>query len=171
MTIALKPDISKQINSAIWLQVEDYYRDQIDRIHIPDDPKPNDITQINAALERLYHEARLDYLYTQKAFDRVDRGYKMLKRALWPIAKVGKNVEERDHLLQDHLMNTPMDQLPANAISNLGLPVLPVNIYLIYETYKERMDYMKAILDIISDKTSRLITDSGAMKIESMLGH
>lgn len=170
MTTATKPDISRHVTSVIWGEVEEYYRDSVNRIHIPEDPKPFDITRINSQLESLYHEARLDYYYTVKASERVSQGYKMLKRSLWPIVKAGKNAEERDHLMQEYLMLTTLDKIDPGVVSAMGLPPVPATIYMLYDAYKERSDYMKAVLDIISDKTSRLITDSGAMKIESMLG-
>lgn len=170
VTDAPKPDISRQINSQLWYEVETYYQHKIGLIHIPEDPKPFDITRINSNLEALYHEARLDFYYTSKSFERISDAYKKLKRSLWPIVKGGKNEAERDHLMQEYLLQTTLDKLSPAVIQSLGLPAAPVNVYVMYDTYKERMDYMKAVMDIISDKTSRLITDSGAMKIESMLG-
>lgn len=166
-----KPDLFQpNFTSGQWTLVEDYYRENLDKIHIPDDPKPYDITSINSQLEKLYHEARFDYLEVCKKFDSVSNAYKKLKRALYPLAKSGKNAEEREHLLQDYLMITTLDKIDPVITKALGLPTTPVSIYIIYEGYKNRVDFMKSVLDIISDKTSRLITDSGAMKIESRLG-
>jgi hypothetical protein len=166
----VKPDLSVPITKNDWVQVEAYYIQEIGAINIPEDPKPFDITSVNSRLEKLYHEARYDYLYMSRAYDNIDSAYRKLKRALWPLVKAGKNAEERDHLLQSHLLLTTLDKIEPEIVKALGLPNIAVSIYTIYEGYKERVDFMKATLDIISDKTGRLITDSGAMKIESRLG-
>lgn len=164
-----KPDLSKPITQSDWNQLEQYYIGLINPVHIPEDPKPFDITSINSKLEKVYHEARLDYYYTSRSFEKIESSYRKLKRALWPITKGGKNAEEREHLLQNHLMVTTLDQIDAGIRQALGLPNTPVSIYALYDVYRERMDFMKTILDMVADKTSRLITDSGAMKIESQM--
>lgn len=168
--LAIKPDLTKPITKKEWEQVEQYYVQELGQIHIPEDPKPHDILSINAKLEKLYHEARLDFLYVSRAFENIESSYRKLKRALYPLVKNGKNSDERDHLLQDYLMQTTLDQIDPHITQALGLPQLPTTIYVVYETHKERVEFMKAVLDLIADKTARLITDSGAMKIESKLG-
>lgn len=165
----VKPDTSKPVSKNDWLLVEEYYLSIINRVNIPQDPTPYNITDINSRLDRLYHEARLDYYYTSRAFESIASAYKKIKRALYPLVKGGKNVEEREYMLQDYLTQTTLDKLEPAMLKSFGLPSAPVNVYTVYESYKERMDFMKALLDIISDKTGRLITDSGAMKIESRL--
>lgn len=165
----LKPSLSKPISRKEWELVEAYYLEKANKIHIPEDPKPFDITSINSQLEQLYHEARLDYYYAKGAFDNLEGAYRKLKRALYPIVKQGKNAEERDHLLQDHLMATKLDELDANILRSLGILPVPRTIYVMHESYKDRVDFLQAVLDLIRDKTGRLITDSGAMKIESSL--
>jgi hypothetical protein len=167
----IKPDLSKPITKSDWLLVEEYYHKELGNISIPEDPKPYDITAINSKLEKLYHEARYDYLRISRAYENVESAYRKLKRALYPLVKTGKNAEEREHLLQEHLMATSIDKLEPAIIKSLGIPSSPVSIYVLYEGYKDRVDFMKATLDILSDKTGRLITDSGAMKIESRLGN
>lgn len=165
-----KPDLSKPISNNDWKLVEEYYQRELGNIHIPEDPKPFDITSINSKLERLYHEARYDYLRMSRAYESIESAYRKLKRALYPLVKTGKNAEERDHLLQEHLMVTTLDKIEPAILKALGLPSVATTVYVLYEAYKDRVDFMKATLDILSDKTGRLITDSGAMKIESRLG-
>lgn len=165
----IKPDLSRPITKNDWAIVEEYYQKELGKVYIPDDPKPFDITSINSKLDRLYHEARYDYLRMHRAYENIESAYRKLKRALYPLVKTGKNAEERDHLLQEYLMITTIDKLDATIVKVLGIPNAPVSIYVLYEGYKDRVDFMKATLDIISDKTGRLITDSGAMKIESRL--
>ena len=162
-----KPTLSKPISKKEWEQLELYYLEKINTIHIPEDPKPSDLLSINAKLEQLYHEARLDIYYAKRSFEHIESAYRKLKRALFPLVKAGKNVEERDHLLQNYLMSTKLDQIEEHILQSLGLPKVPATIYSIYDVYKERVDFLQTVLDLIADKTARLITDSGAMKIET----
>jgi hypothetical protein len=164
-----KPDMSKPITRKDWELVELYYIDSINSIHLPEDPKPYDITSLNSYLEALYHEVRLDFFYANRAFNNIENAYRKLKRALWPMVKAGKNQDERDHVMQNYLLQTTLDLLDANVVASLGLPHIAVTVYTLFDSYKERTEFLKAVLDLISDKTSRLITDSGAMKIESSL--
>ena len=162
-----KPTLSKPISKKEWEQLELYYLEKINTIHIPEDPKPSDLLSINAKLEQLYHEARLDIYYAKRSFEHIESAYRKLKRALFPLVKTGKNTEERDHLLQNYLMSTKLDQIEEHILQSLGLPKVPATIYSIYDVYKERVDFLQTVLDLIADKTARLITDSGAMKIET----
>lgn len=166
---AHKPDMSKPITNAMWQVIEQYYITEIDKIHIPEDPKPFDITSINSQLERVFHEARLDYFYANKAFGKVQDAYKKLKRAMYQSVKAGKNEAEREHLYQELFMSLTLDKLQPDIRDALGLPNIPTSIYTVYEGSKDRVDFLKTILDLISDKSGRLITDSGAMKIENNL--
>lgn len=164
-----KPDLSKPITKKDWELVEQYYLEKANAIHIPEDPKPDHIMAINSQLEQLYHEARLDYYYANRAFGSIESAYRKLKRALYPIVKDGKNAEHREHLLQEHLMATTLDKLDPKVLNALGITPVPRSVYTLYENYKERVEFLQTVLDLVKDKSGRLITDSGAMKIESNL--
>lgn len=170
---ATKPDLSRPVTKDQWEVLEQYYIQLLDVVHIPEDPKPQDILSLNAKLEDAYHQARLDFYYTSRAFEKIESGYRKIKRALQPIAgknsdgTKAKNAEEREHNLQHYLMQTTLDQLDQGILTALGIPPAKSTIYALYDLYKERVDFMKTVLDLINDKTSRLITDSGAMKIET----
>lgn len=157
--MSTKPDfdVRKPMKQVDWEQVEDYYTERVNEIELPEDIDPQDLIDLNQQLSKLYTQARFDYMYLKRQFEKIKRQLKRAeKQAYMAIKSIGKNEKEREGLINKYLEDNKM----------FGYPVTMFDAVDIYE---DRVYFMEAVLDDIKDKSGRLISDNGALKLDAEL--
>lgn len=147
-------DVRKPMKKQDWEEIEDYYSEAVSDIQIPEDVDANDLIQLNYELSLLFTKARFDYMYIKRHYEKLKRQMKRAeKQAYMAIKDMGKNDKERDGLINKYLEDNPM----------FGYPI---TMYDAIDIYEERAFFMEAVLDDIKDKSGRLISDNGALKLD-----
>ncbi|MCX7610317.1 MAG: hypothetical protein N2043_01860 [Ignavibacterium sp.] len=145
----------ENITTQEWLEVKQNYTKWIESIEIPLDPTTTDIKRINHELDEIYTEVRIHYAYLEYQYEKYMRMYKHAKTSLYLTFKEsGKTEKEREALIYDFLEKNP-------------LPGTKIPITVIIEMIEERYLFFKALIDIIKEKSAKMITDSAALKLET----
>lgn len=140
-----------------WKTVKEGYTTWLEGIQIPRDVTATDIKTLNHQLDQIYTEARVNYTYLEFQYDKFLRMYKHAKETVYLSVKdQGKTEKERSALVYDY-------------IEQYALPGMPKPLPELLEIIEERYLFFRGLIDIIKDKSSRLITDSSALKLESQL--
>ena len=150
-------DVRKPMKKEEWDKVEDYYVETVNDIEIPYDIDPQDLIDLNHKLSKLYTKARFDYMYIKRQYEKIKRQLKRAeKQAYMAVKALGKNDKEREGLINKYIEDNNM----------FGYPV---TMYDAYDIYEDRAFFMEAVLDDIRDKSGRLISNNGALKLDSEL--
>lgn len=150
-------DVRTPMKSTEWEEIEDYYADKANDIVVPEDIDAQDLIDLNHKLSKLYTEARFDYMYIKRQLEKLKRQMKRAeKQAYMAVKDLGKNDKEREGLINKYLEDNKV----------FGYPV---SMYDALDIYEGRAFYMEAVLDDIKDKTGRIISDNGALKLDAEL--
>lgn len=148
-------DVRKPMKKEDWELVEDYYVEEVNQIHLPEDIDPSDLIDLNQRLSKLYTKARFDYMYIKRQYEKIKRQLKRAeKQAYMAVKALGKNEKEREGLINKYLEDNKMFGYPVTMFDALDI-------------YEERAFFMEAVLDDIKDKSGRLISDNGALKLDA----
>lgn len=150
-----------------WSAREQEYMVSVNSISIPGTPDTKDIMNLNSAIDQVYTVAKVECAVYERLFDKFDRRRKNSEIEVYTIIKSGlpkdangnpekKTETEMKAMGMVYLNNKPADQ---NASSGY-------TIYNLLEMAEERYIYMKAIVDLLKDKSDKLITDTGSLKLE-----
>lgn len=147
-------DVRKPMKSIEWEEIEDAYADAVNSIYVPEDVDGQDLVGLNSQLSELFTKARFDYMYLKRQLEKIKRQLKRAeKQAYMSVKNLGKNDKEREGLINKYLEDNPM----------YGYPI---NLYDAYDIMEERAFFMEAVLDDIKDKSGRIISDNGALKLD-----
>jgi uncharacterized protein YozE (UPF0346 family) len=150
-------DVRRPMSKDDWEEIEQWYVDAVNSIVIPEDIDPEDLIQLNYQLSKLYTKARFDYMYIKRQYEKLKRQMKRAeKQAYLAVKNLGKNDKERESLICKYLEDNK-------------LYGYPVNMYDAIDIYEERALFMEAVLDDIKDKSGRLISNNGALKLDAEL--
>lgn len=140
-----------------WQQIEQWYLENIEKISLPEHLNPAEIVQVSVQLDQLYTRARFDYAEAKRHYHYVERLYKLAqKQAYLDVKESGTNEKEREALIMRFL-------------SSHIFPELGVDIFTALNEAEQRYYFMEAVIDILKEKQSRLITILGSNKLEVAL--
>lgn len=148
-----------------WTAREQEYAQSVNSISIPGNPDTKDIMNLNSAIDQVYTIAKIECAVYERLYDKFDRKRKNSEIEVYTIIKSNlpkdangnpekKTETEMKALGMTYLNNTPVD-------ANNGY-----TIYNLLEMAEDRYVYMKAIVDLLKDKSDKLITDTGTLKLE-----
>lgn len=147
-------DIRKPMKQSDWEVIEEYYFDAVADIQIPADIDASDLMRISSELSAVFTYARFDYMYVKRQYEKIKRQMKRAeKQAYMAIKNLGKNDKEREGLINKYLEDN-------------NLFGYPVTMYDAVDIYEERAFFMEAVLDDLKDKSAKLITGNGALKLD-----
>ena len=140
-----------------WQDTKTGYTEWLEGIKIPSDVGTNDIKRLNAELDAIFTEVRMNFTYVEFQYERYMRMLKHAKTTLYLTFKdAGKTEKEREALVYEFLENQP-------------LPGHPAPIMKLIDILEERYLFFKGLIEAIKEKSAKLITDSSALKIEANL--
>lgn len=147
-------DIRQPMNKSAWEEYEEYYFDALKDIQIPEDIDASDLMRISSELSAIFTYARFDYMYIKRHYEKLKRQMKRAeKQAYMAVKALGKNDKEREGLVNKYLEDNML----------FGYPV---TMYDAIDIYEERAFFMEAVLDDLRDKSAKLITGNGALKLD-----
>jgi hypothetical protein len=150
----LEFDVRKPMKAADWEKIEDAYAEAVNDIVVPEDVDGQDLVALNSQLSEVFTKARFDYMYFKRQLEKIKRQLKRAeKQAYMAVKDLGKNDKEREGLINKYLED--------NKVFNY-----PISIYDAYDIMEERAFFMEAVLDDIKDKSGRIISDNGALKLD-----
>jgi len=153
-----------------WAAREYEYAMSVNSISIPSNPDTKDIMNLNSMIDQVYSIAKIECAIYERLYDKFDRRrknseievYTIVKQML-PVDANGnpekKTETEMKALGMHYLNNTPVDKTGQSTYT----------IYQLLEMAEERYVYMKAIIDLLKDKSDKLITDTGSLKMETKI--
>ncbi len=151
-----------------WKAKEKSYQARVTAIVIPPDVTPQQIIAIQAEIDPLYAEARIDLAKTKRTYDRVKRDIKNYEKM------VGLNLKQ---MVSDPAI--PKELKPSNEkerdawcidyIKRTHLPGYNIDIYIAMNIAEERHVFIEAVVDILKEKADRLITDVACLKMDAEL--
>ncbi|MNQ62233.1 hypothetical protein D3C85_765720 [compost metagenome] len=148
-------DLRKGMTGQQWQEVEDYYIEETSAIEIPDDLNPATLAGLNADVAKLFTQARFDYAFIKRQYEKIKRQFKRAeKQAYMAIKDMGKNDKEREGLINKYLED--------NKVFNH-----PVTIYDAVDIYEDRVLFMEAVIDDIREKGNRIVTFNAALKLDA----
>lgn len=143
-----------------WETKEKFYTNQLASkdLVLPIDPTSSDLTAIEAKIDELYSQARLDLAHCKRQFENIERKFKAAHKETYLIVKdQGKTEKEKEALAVSYLKNNALDGMS-------------ITIYQAFDIAEYRLLFIDAVVDILKEKHARCITDSGLMKLEVSLG-
>lgn len=149
-----------------WQVKQDYYEKTVLGINIPPDLDPANIIRLHSELDKISAKARFELSKAKAAHDRIKLRLKLAERFAYkkcaeiesdpsiPKEQKPKNDKQRDAWTVDYLTNNPLQGMQ-------------LNIYKAMEIYIERYEFMQAVVDSLKEKSDRLITGLGCLKLDS----
>lgn len=139
-----------------WQRVSNNYAERLRSIEIPEDASPAAIMQLQAALDALHTESQLDYARLKGEADKLKSMVKRLKTAYYlEVKDQGKTEKEREALAQKLISERH--------------PYAEMDIMEALELIEEEATFMQTVTDMIQEKTRRLITILGSLKLEQSI--
>lgn len=144
------------MTSEEWIALEDDYINRVKSIHLPSDPTPTDIKNIESMLDDVLQDARFDYARVRSAFENIQDTINSTKKHLF-LQKYddGRNNDERDALIQQAIENIDNgDGTSTNLVDMM-------------KEARRRKLFMEEVIRILDTKHDRLITLGNLLKTES----
>lgn len=141
-----------------WAEREQEYVDVIGTLVTPYEPDDKDICALNAAIDQVYSIAKIEQAVYTRMYE------KMYQRR--------KNSEAHVYLLVKKTLppdkkttESEMKALGVEFLKNEGVDGSKYNIYEMVDMAMDRKCFMDGVIDILKQKSDKLITDSGALKL------
>lgn len=151
----------KPMTQLEWEAREGYYSDLLvsPSMMLPIDPSPGCIMNLEATIDAVYSEARLELAHCKRQMEITERKFKAgHKEAYLTLKDQGKTDKEREALAVTYLKTTPIDGMN-------------MTVYQAFDVAEFRFMFMDAVIDILREKHGRCITDSGLLKLEDSLNN
>ena len=155
--------ITRGYTNSQWIQKEDWYTQQLDKIKISDSPSTADIQQAAVQIDALLSIARLDYAFVNQRYDvhsmqlKIEEKRQFVELKLQPPAQFAGM-----KLTVDDMKGVVASVLSTNHWDNTNF-----TLYQLVQMSSTRNIFMEAVIKILQDKKDLLITHSGMLKIEN----
>ncbi len=136
-----------------------YYAEKIADIHVPAQITENHIKTLNAVIDEVYTEAAFDAVVATNEYEDVKRRLNVVLKDYYE----GSNEQARTAAAYQHAQNYPIK------FDEDGNPVEFVDLFALESFWRRRAAYMEMVLNILQQKSSRLINDLGVLKIEGQV--
>lgn len=144
-----------------WQKREEYYRDSLMKLSIPELPTSREVLKLTSALDTLMTEATFDCANIERKYERATLELKNAEAELFNILKQqklleGAKVTEADvkGLVKTYLKDNPIGGFQKD-------------IYTILKVTMDRLTYAKAIVKAISEKKGAIISALSILKLEA----
>lgn len=136
-----------------WEKVSQKYADKVRSIVIPEDATPAVILQLQAQLDELYTQSQLDFALLSGEVKKLRNMVKRLERMYYlDVKDQGSTEKERAALAQKCITDN----------HKYG----EVDVLQALELIEEQYAFMKSLVEMVEEKTDRLITILGSLKLE-----
>lgn len=162
--------IAQNYTDAQWSQREEEYKRSVNSISIPFEPDDIDITSINAMIDQVYTIAKIECAIYDRLCEKLNRQRKNSETEVYLIVKRSLPVDANGN--PEKRTETEMKALGAEFLTThvaQGYGTTNLTIYQLLDMAENRKVFMEAIVDILSKKSDKLITDSGALKLAVQL--
>lgn len=142
-------------DKAQWEETKSEWKRKIDKVQLPDEIQGK-IPYYESELDALYTEALWEYqdFYTQ--LENIENKIEAVKKTN---RDKGKNKEERSANAYRHLQNFPSGEIKDPNTTNL---------LAVRDEYQKRVNfYQQYVLKAIEEKSNRLKTSVGALKVDA----
>jgi hypothetical protein len=143
----LKPHIND------WEDYKKYFNNRLAEVKIPSEIAPHEIKHITSVLNDIYDEVFFDFAHYKSLYENVD--------------------DLIDEIRSRNLVGSNSEHRRKNGYDAAGefqkSDGERVNLFELRRRYRERFNFLKAIMDSVQSKKSSLIVDSAALKIEASL--
>jgi len=183
-------DIKENYTTEEWNNREKYYIEEIGKIEIPDNITTTDIKQIEAKIDKLFTEGRIELAYCKRKYTGLDKMKKLTEKELYLYIKqvssiIGiKTIDEingavlaamRFMSAQEILQGvgwtknkqTIIEALSGSEVTN----TVKTPFFTTLRVSEERLIFMESLIDILKDKRDSLIPNLGALKLEASLDY
>lgn len=136
-----------------WEEYKRYFDRRLTEAKIPSEIAPHEIKHITSILNEIYDEIFFDFAHYKSLYENIDDLIDETRSRNLE----GGNSEQRRKKGYD----------AAGEFQRTNGEV--VNLFDLRRRYRERFNFLKAVLDSVQTKKSSLIVDSAALKIEASL--
>lgn len=150
-----------------WTAREQEYAQSVNSIAIPPNPDTKDIMSLNSAIDQVYSIAKIECAIYERLYDKYDRRRKNSEIEVYSIVKKNLPVDANGN--PEKKTETEMKSMGMIYLNNTTVDGTQYTVYHLLEMAEERYIYMKAIVDLLKDKSDKLITDTGSLKMETKI--
>ena len=136
-----------------WEAYQSYFDKELSSIIIPEEIETHVVKHLTYRLNKLYDEVFFEFTRHKSLYENIDD---LVDEVKYRNMK-GSNAEDRKKNAYDSV---------ANYVNPKGVSY---NLFEYRRQYREKYNFLKAVIDSINSKKSSLITDSGVLKIEASL--
>lgn len=152
------PPMKSKYTEADWSQREAEYIASINSLNIPADPTEVDILGFNAAIDSVYSVAKIEQATYSRLYDKMYQKRKNSETEVYLIVK--KQLPADKKATEAELKSMGVTFLGSNPVDGTKY-----SIYQMVDMALDRKTFMDAVVDILKQKSDKLITDSGALKL------
>ncbi|AOQ24574.1 hypothetical protein MTAT_19170 [Moorella thermoacetica] len=146
-------------NDADFEERARYYAEKVAAIHIPAQITESHIKNLNAIIDDIYTEAAFDAVMAENEYEDIRRKLNVVLKDYYE----GHNEQARTAAAYQFAQNYPIK------FDDDGNPLEFVNLFELESLWRRRATYMETILNILQQKSNRLINDLGVLKIEGQV--
>lgn len=155
--------MQENYTSAEWKQRENYYRDALMQLHIPESPTSKEVLELVSKLDTFMTEATFEGAIIERKYERASLELKNAEAEMFNILKqqqltAGVKVTEADI---KGLVKTYLKENPIAGFQN--------DIFTIIKATMDRNVYMKAVIKAIAEKKSSIISALSILKLEGTI--
>lgn len=150
-----------------WQQREQEYMNSVNSINIPFEPDDVDLTNINAMIDQVYSIAKIETAIYTRLYEKFYRRRKNSETEVYVIVK--RNIPKDAHGNPQKKTEAEIKALGIEYLTTAKVDQTNYNIYQMLEMAEDRRVFMDAVIDILKQKSDKLITDSGALKMAIQL--
>jgi hypothetical protein len=151
-----------QMKAEDWKKYSEETAKSAIAIKVPVDLNPSDIIRIHSEIDELFSEVRVSFGRIKFQHESVKRKLKNAEKAAYAMIKdlpkedQPKNDKERDAWIVTFLSSNP-------------LPNMKTDIYTVLDIVQERYEFLAGVVDVLAEKTDRMSTMYGCIKLDAEL--
>lgn len=157
------PDMKTKYTTDEWKIREQEYMDSLNSISIPFDPDDADIMALNSMIDQVYSVAKIEQAIYKRLYEKYYRQRKNYETEVYIIVKRNLPVDANGN--PEKKTEAEMKGLGIEYLKNKLIDNSNYSIYQMVDLLEDRMIFMDAVVDILKNKSDKLITDSGALKL------
>lgn len=141
-----------------WEAREEEYINVIGSLVTPFEPDEKDICSLNAAIDQVYSIAKIEQAVYTRLYERMYQKRKNSESHVYLIVK--KNIPPDKKTTESEIKALGIEFLLNEKVDNGNY-----NIYELVDMAMDRKCFMDGVIDTLKQKSDKLITDSGALKL------
>lgn len=154
----------RTFSKAEWEQIEEYLINALNSIAVPEHVTPEDIQQLNAALDKLSASVMWLYAVTKRAYEGIQMDRKNAEKQVYMLVRDA--VDDQGKPTGKKRTEAEIAAATTEYLNSTPINGYPQPIYVMEKAAMERYVFMQAIVDTMKQKSEKMITDLGAIKLE-----